>query len=86
MNVNDLNKALCKRLGMKTSLFFEDFEEMDSEEREKIIAICGACPVVDKCRDDGEAQRNGYGVWGGVFFKKGKIVRLHSVKDDGALV
>lgn len=86
MNTSDLNNALCRKLGMKTSLFFEDFEDMSADQRSKILAVCNACPVAAKCRDDGEAQKNGYGVWGGVFFKKGRIVRAYSSKPDDALV
>lgn len=78
MNNNDVKKALCRRLGMKTSMFFEDFEEMTHDEREKVLAVCSNCEVAAKCREDGEAQKEGYGVWGGVFFKKGRIVRLNS--------
>jgi len=77
MNKNDLSKALCKEKGLDTSLFFEDFELMTAKEKRDIIAVCESCPVVKQCREYGMSQRDGYGVWGGVFFKRGKIVRSY---------
>lgn len=75
MNNNDLKKALCKKRGMKTSLFFEDFEEMPIKQKKEIISVCNMCEIKDKCRKDGESHNDAYGVWGGVFFKRGRPMR-----------
>lgn len=86
MNNDDLSKALCKKLGLETSLFFEDFEEMMPSEKREVIAVCNRCVVSKQCREAGASQRDGYGVWGGVFYKKGKIVRSFSSKKNGSLI
>lgn len=78
MNNDELSKALCKKMGLHTSLFFEEFEEMSAADKKKVVAICGKCEVKAQCREAGAAQRDGYGVWGGVFYKKGRIIRTHS--------
>lgn len=78
MNNDDLSKALCKKMGLETSLFFEDFEEMSVADKKKVIAICNKCDVKKECREAGASQRDGYGVWGGVFYKKGRIVRTYA--------
>jgi len=82
VNNEDLKKALCKKMGLSTSLFFEEFEEMTPQERKQIVSICNKCDIKEQCRSAGEEQRDGYGVWGGVFYKKGKIVRSYASKKN----
>jgi len=78
LNISDLNKALCRKRGMNTSLFFEDFEQMTPKKKFEIISICERCEVKNECREAGAAQKDGYGLWGGVFFKKGRILKTNS--------
>ena len=85
MNDDELKKALCKKMGLQTSLFFEDFEEMSVPEKKEIIAVCNKCDVNKQCREAGASQRDGYGVWGGVFYKKGKIVRTYAAPKKRSL-
>jgi len=80
MNREDLSKALCKKMGLRTSLFFEEFEEMSSADKKDVIAICDKCQVQQKCLEAGAAQRDGYGVWGGAVYKKGRIIRTYSTQ------
>ena len=70
-----INQALCKKEGIPTSLFFEDFEKMGPKEKKVIISVCRQCPVMRMCREDALQMDTAYGVWGGAFFKRGKIVR-----------
>jgi hypothetical protein len=75
----DLNKALCKKRGMSTSMFFEDFENMTSKNKIAVLAICNKCEIKKQCREAGLEQRDCYGVWGGSFFKKGREVKNPTV-------
>jgi WhiB family transcriptional regulator, redox-sensing transcriptional regulator len=46
-----------------------DVELFYSEEREDVLRalrICGGCPVRDACREQAMAEREFFGVWGGM--------------------
>lgn len=46
-----------------------DVELFYSEERQDVLAalrICGTCPVRDACREIAMAEREFFGVWGGI--------------------
>lgn len=72
-------EALCVRLDIPTSKFFEDFESSDTptSEKAKIIAICNQCKAREECHEYGESQA--WGVWGGEFRKNGKFVPFRDV-------
>jgi len=63
------NRARC--LDMNTNYFFDRYEE-DIEFRNGIDSLCKSCPVQRECLASG-VSRQEWGVWGGVYFEKGKI-------------
>ncbi len=68
-----------------TNLFFDKYEE-DKHIASVTDALCRECPVNKTCL--ATAISNGeYGVWGGVYFEKGKISKefnAHKSKEDWA--
>lgn len=76
MNTEDLKLAKCKINAVPTSMFFEEFESLSIKNKRKIIAMCESCGVKSKCLSDATSKKDTYGVWGGVFFKKGRPVRV----------
>jgi hypothetical protein len=84
MNSEDLKLAKCKINAVPTAMFFEEFEKLSFKNKRKIISICESCGVKDKCLSDAMSKKDTYGVWGGVFFKKGRPVRVAAgrKKDD----
>ena len=80
----DLSLANCRNNVMPTSMFFEDFEDLDMEEREKVISLCNSCPIQDSCLSDAMSYKETYGLWGGKFFKKGRIVDLANIRRSRA--
>lgn len=80
MNSLDLKMANCRANSVPTHMFFEGFENISVKERHEVIKICASCPVKEKCLDDARKHKETYGVWGGHFFKKGKIVDIKSVR------
>jgi hypothetical protein len=75
MRKEEIDKALCKRMGLSTSLFFERFEDMSPKEKKEIVDVCKECPVMKSCRGEALEKETTYGLWGGAFFKRGRIVR-----------
>jgi len=69
MNKNWQEKARC--LDMNTNYFFDMYEE-DVDFRSGIDSLCKACPVQRECLA-AAVSRQEWGVWGGVYFEKGKI-------------
>jgi len=63
------NRARC--LDMNTNYFFDRYEE-DIEFRNGIDSLCKSCPAQRECLASG-VSRQEWGVWGGVYFEKGKI-------------
>lgn len=61
----------AKCLNLDTNLFFDKYEE-DPEIRPAIDALCSKCPVRRECLMNA-ISRQEWGLWGGVFFEKGKI-------------
>lgn len=53
------NDAACR--GMGTDLFFPNVGKSSA----KAIEVCAACPVLERCADDGRRLRADAGVWGG---------------------
>lgn len=68
--------ALCVALELPTENFFEDFEnpEISNSEKMKTIAICNQCNAQEECREYGRSQY--WGLWGGVYMKNGKPVTI----------
>jgi hypothetical protein len=64
-----VEKAKCN--GMETDLFFDKYEE-DVDLRPAVDSLCATCPVQRECLATG-VSRQEWGVWGGVYFEKGKI-------------
>jgi WhiB family redox-sensing transcriptional regulator len=65
-------KAACK--GM-TDMFFG--EKLDYELRQKALAVCAECPVIEPCRDYSlkiSQHLRLQGVWGGLTQKKRRIL------------
>ena len=66
------SQAACK--GM-TDMFFG--EKLDYELRQKALATCATCPVIEPCRDYGLKLAQTcrlQGVWGGLTQKKRRII------------
>lgn len=62
-------RALC--LNMDTNIFFDKYEE-NEDLRTAVDELCIKCPVQRECLAHA-VTRQEWGVWGGVFFEKGKI-------------
>jgi hypothetical protein len=60
-----------KCLDLDTNLFFEKYEE-DLGIRSAIDHLCTVCPVQRECLANA-VSRQEWGVWGGVYFEKGKM-------------
>lgn len=74
-------EARC--LNLDTNLFFDRYEE-DVDLRFAIDSLCESCPVQRQCLANA-VSRQEWGVWGGVFFEKGKISKEfnnHKSKSD----
>jgi hypothetical protein len=56
---------------MDTNLFFDKYES-DLSIAKGIDEACMSCPVIKICYQNGTSN-NDYGVWGGVYFEKGKM-------------
>jgi hypothetical protein len=69
MNSSWQEKAKC--LNLDTNLFFDKYEE-DRDIRKPIDKLCSECPVRRECLATA-VSRQEWGVWGGVYFEKGKI-------------
>ena len=80
MNTEDLKFAKCKINAVPTAMFFEEFEKLSLKNKKKVLGICQTCEVKDKCLNDATSKKDTYGVWGGVFFKRGRPVRVGSEK------
>lgn len=76
-----VEKASCN--GMDTNFFFDKYEE-DVDFRNGIDMLCAKCPVQRQCLATG-FSRSEWGVWGGVYFEKGKISKeFNSHKNNDA--
>jgi hypothetical protein len=62
-------KAKC--FGMDTELFFDKYEE-DVDLRKAVDSLCSTCPVQRECVYTA-VSRSEWGVWGGIYFEKGKM-------------
>ena len=80
MNSSDLKLASCRVNSVPTYMFFEGFENISVKERLSVVKICQSCPVKEQCLNDARSHKETYGVWGGKFFKKGRVVDIRSVK------
>lgn len=80
MNNSDLKLANCRANSIPTYMFFEGFENISVKERREVIKVCASCPVKANCLEDARSHKETYGVWGGHFFKKGKIVDIRSIR------
>lgn len=72
-----------KCLNMDTNLFFDKYEE-DVDLRNAVDNLCKGCPVQRECVASA-VTRQEWGVWGGVYFEKGKISKEfndHKKKTD----
>lgn len=59
--------AVC--LGMDTELFFHPEGERGGTRQRRVAAakaICATCPVLKQCREYALANREPYGIWGGM--------------------
>lgn len=78
----DWNKqARC--LNLDTNFFFDKYEE-NIDIRSGIDSLCKQCPVQRECLANA-VSRQEWGVWGGVYFEKGKISKefnSHKTKED----
>lgn len=63
------NKSMC--LNMDTNIFFDKYENSE-ELRLAVDELCIKCPVQRECLASA-VTRQEWGVWGGVYFEKGKI-------------
>lgn len=73
----------AKCLGMETNLFFDKYEE-DVDLRNAVDSLCSTCPVQRDCLATA-ISRSEWGVWGGVYFEKGKMSKEfnnHKTNDD----
>jgi hypothetical protein len=61
--------SLC--LNLDTNIFFDKYEENVSI-RPAVDKMCKECPVRKECITSA-VSRQEWGVWGGVYFEKGKI-------------
>ncbi|MEM4217859.1 MAG: WhiB family transcriptional regulator [Candidatus Methanomethylicaceae archaeon] len=68
--------AACR--GMPTEWFFE--------EPQVGMKICKSCTVKDDCLDYAYASNSGWGVWGGVYFRRGKIQHLKRRNTNNAVL
>jgi hypothetical protein len=64
-------KLEAKCLNLDTNMFFDKYEE-DVDLRPAIDSLCQSCPVQRQCLANA-VSRQEWGVWGGVYFEKGKI-------------
>lgn len=67
---NDWSKE-AKCLNLDTNLFFEKYEE-DLSLRNAIDSLCKQCTVQRECIANAVSRQEN-GVWGGIYFEKGKI-------------
>lgn len=61
----------AKCLNLDTNIFFDKYEE-DYNLRLAVDKMCSQCPVRKECVAHA-VSRQEWGVWGGVYFEKGKI-------------
>lgn len=61
----------AKCINLDTNLFFEKYEE-NEDMRSAVDSLCKGCPVQRECLAQA-VSRQEWGVWGGVYFEKGKI-------------
>ena len=62
--------AACAELGVPTGIFFsEDLGDIARAKR-----ICADCPSLTLCLEAAIDRNEPWGVWGGQFFRKGKIL------------
>lgn len=76
-----VKKARC--LNMDTNIFFEKYED-DTDLRKAVDQLCQSCEVQRECLATA-ISRYEWGVWGGVYFEKGKISKEfnnHKKKQD----
>jgi hypothetical protein len=74
-------KAKC--LNLDTNIFFDKYEE-DVGLRFAVDKLCSECPVRKECVAYA-VSRQEWGVWGGIYFEKGKISKEfndHKKNDD----
>jgi hypothetical protein len=77
---SDLSLANCRKNLVPISMFFEEFEELDMKERMRIIDLCNTCEIKTSCLSDAKSHNETYGLWGGKFFKKGRIVDPSTIR------
>lgn len=77
---SDLTLANCRNNSIPTSMFFEDFENIEYSERIKVVKICKSCPIKKGCLEYAMSHKETYGLWGGKFFKKGDIVDIKTIR------
>ncbi len=77
---SELPMANCRKNIVPTSMFFEEFEEVDTRQRMKIISLCNSCEIKNSCLEDAMTHKETYGLWGGKFFKKGRIVEISTIR------
>jgi hypothetical protein len=77
---SELSLANCRKNIVPTSMFFEDFEEIDVKQRMKVVKLCNDCKIKESCLKDAMEHKETYGLWGGKFFKKGNIIDPASIR------
>ena len=82
MSRSDWTKnSLC--LNLDTNFFFDKYEE-NVDIRSGVDSLCKKCPAQRECLANA-VSRQEWGVWGGVYFEKGKISKefnSHKNKED----
>jgi hypothetical protein len=68
--MNWFQEANCRSL--RTSDFFDNFEEADVTGRVKILSVCAQCTVRTDCEKYADSFSDTHGVWGGYFYKNGR--------------
>jgi len=79
MNANERSLAKCLNDGIPPSMFFEGFEFLSLREKYVAASVCAGCLVRDVCLSSAKEREEIYGLWGGVFFKKGREVSFESI-------
>jgi len=74
-----MKKGKCKNLNIPTPLFFDDFQKVGKDERQKILGICNSCGVEVNCRQYAVRHKLD-GVWGGIYFERGREPKAGTLK------
>ena len=74
MTANDDSwRHLAGCRGVTTALFFPDFVRTDPTVVAEAKAVCGSCPVRQRCVTVGLSEADG--IWGGVTVTEGRAAR-----------